>query len=287
MTLRQIEYFLKVAETLSFTKAAQELFVSQSVLSQQIKKLEAFVEVPLFARNNRNVELTAAGVLLQKKFTVVTADVTAALEDARKLHLQTHPLRIGLPRILKTNVFLDVLRQGLQAVGVQSEISWEYFYYPELKQALLDGNLDGAIMMDRILEEDSPFLYVPLANCKACLAYADGFVEEATFERFQGKPFIGSDPTPSKDLTQFEWPLLDALGIVPGTRLVQLSTPTVATAVCLGQAFAFMGVDTAQQYRLNYIEIDPPLGDLSVILAYLPNARGAVHHLAQSIDNQK
>src|SRR5271166_1100933 len=59
--LRRIRAFLKVAELMSFTRAAAELHVSQSALTVQVKQLEEELDVLLFDRNKRGVAITAAG----------------------------------------------------------------------------------------------------------------------------------------------------------------------------------------------------------------------------------
>lgn len=61
MELRQLRYFLKVAETLNFSVASKELFVTQSTLSQQIIQLERELDQKLFQRNSHEVMLTEAG----------------------------------------------------------------------------------------------------------------------------------------------------------------------------------------------------------------------------------
>ena len=61
MEIRQLRYFLKVAETLNFSEAARKLFITQSTLSQQISHLEQEIGLPLFERNSHEVYLTEAG----------------------------------------------------------------------------------------------------------------------------------------------------------------------------------------------------------------------------------
>lgn len=61
MELRQLKYFAKLAETLNFSDAARQLFISQSTLSQQIKQLEQELNTQLFQRDNHKVTLTEPG----------------------------------------------------------------------------------------------------------------------------------------------------------------------------------------------------------------------------------
>lgn len=61
MELRQLRYFLGVAETLNFSEASRKLFITQSTLSQQISHLEQEIGLPLFDRNSHEVSLTEAG----------------------------------------------------------------------------------------------------------------------------------------------------------------------------------------------------------------------------------
>lgn len=64
MELRQLRYFTKVAETLNFSEAARQLYITQSTLSQQIKLLEDDLGILLLVRNSHNVGLTEAGAEL-------------------------------------------------------------------------------------------------------------------------------------------------------------------------------------------------------------------------------
>lgn len=83
MNLNQLEYFISVAETLNFTKAASNCFISQTAMTQQIKALERTVGVPLFVRDKHHVELTSAGEVFLKEAKQIVDHSQKALKLAR------------------------------------------------------------------------------------------------------------------------------------------------------------------------------------------------------------
>ncbi|EFM08494.1 transcriptional regulator, LysR family [Paenibacillus curdlanolyticus YK9] len=72
MDLKQLRYFIALAEELQVTAAAQKLHMSQPPLSQQLKLMEAELGVPLFNRNGRSLELTASGKTLYEHALTIT-----------------------------------------------------------------------------------------------------------------------------------------------------------------------------------------------------------------------
>src|SRR5918999_1150569 len=84
MDLRQLRYFLAVAEERSVTRAAVRLHLTQPPLSAQLARLEHELGVELFARHRRGVDLTEAGRHLVEHARRVLADVDAATESVRR-----------------------------------------------------------------------------------------------------------------------------------------------------------------------------------------------------------
>ena len=83
VTLKQLHYFIAVAEELSFTRAALRLHLSQPSLSVQIRRLERDVGATLLTRTSRSVELTAAGRGFYEDARRLLADLVRARERAR------------------------------------------------------------------------------------------------------------------------------------------------------------------------------------------------------------
>jgi DNA-binding transcriptional LysR family regulator len=83
--LRQLRYFVAVAEELHFGRAAERLHMSQSPLSRAIRELERELGVVLFIRTTRRVELTPAGTLLLERSRRALAEIDGAVADARRM----------------------------------------------------------------------------------------------------------------------------------------------------------------------------------------------------------
>jgi len=84
LTLRQLEVFLAVARTLSFSEAARQIGLSQPALSTAIRKLENALDARLFDRDTRNVALTPAGVELLGLARRLQSEFDAAFSDMRE-----------------------------------------------------------------------------------------------------------------------------------------------------------------------------------------------------------
>lgn len=84
MELRQIKYFLAVADALHFHQAAEKLHLSQPSLSLQIHQLEEEIGVTLFERSKRRVSLTPAGMALMPRARQIMIDLAAAVREAQR-----------------------------------------------------------------------------------------------------------------------------------------------------------------------------------------------------------
>jgi DNA-binding transcriptional LysR family regulator len=134
MELRQLRYFVAVAEELHFGRAAERLHIAAPSLSQQIKALEASVGAPLFVRDRRHVELTSAGRLLLPDAREMLG---LAANAQRRLAGTSGPLRFG---------YVSWLPEELIA-SVRSDLRLDEWVMPSHIQIarVQDGGLDAAI----------------------------------------------------------------------------------------------------------------------------------------------
>lgn len=110
MNLRQIEYFIGVAELGSFSKAAASLDVAQPALSRQVRALETELRETLLLRNGRGVTLTEAGRRLLEHGRHIMQMVAAARDDlGASRHEPVGHIVVGLPPSLALRLTLPLI----------------------------------------------------------------------------------------------------------------------------------------------------------------------------------
>ncbi|MEM6365571.1 MAG: LysR family transcriptional regulator, partial [Planctomycetota bacterium] len=144
MELDQLRYFLQVADEGNFTRAAEQLGVSQSALSRSIQKLEDEIGRPVLERKSRSLTLTDAGLLMQGRAREVLAilqDTVAEITDDG----QSGRIRVGAIPTIAPFFLPDLLRRFSHdfpkaTVVVQEETT------DVLVKACSDGAIDLAIL---------------------------------------------------------------------------------------------------------------------------------------------
>jgi DNA-binding transcriptional LysR family regulator len=115
MELRQLRYFVAVAEELHFRRAADRLHMSQPPLSHQIRLLEDELGVELLARTRRRVEMTPAGDAFLRDARAILAELDRAAHNARRIHEgQTGTLRVSFAG----SALLSLVPRVVQRLGV-------------------------------------------------------------------------------------------------------------------------------------------------------------------------
>jgi DNA-binding transcriptional LysR family regulator len=152
MDVRQLRCFLAVAEEMSFTRAAERLHVVQPAVSNQIKRLEAELEVALFDRSRRTITLTAAGQKLLIDGSRILDELEQTTTIVKRLGSgATGHLTVAFPSIVPLDFVAGALR-GFKDRHPAVELTLKM---PSAEQAVLDVELGRA---------DVAFLYLPDAG---------------------------------------------------------------------------------------------------------------------------
>ncbi|MFQ2080941.1 LysR family transcriptional regulator [Aeromonas veronii] len=142
VTLKMLRYFHAVASHGHFSRAAQQLNVSKSPLSAQIKELESLLGLTLFERHTRQVSLTATGRLLQAEctllFDVLESGLNRVVQAGR---MERNQIRIGLVSSIFWAGFGEVIHQCHQRYPV-FEITFTELSPERQKQALANNEID-------------------------------------------------------------------------------------------------------------------------------------------------
>lgn len=147
MELRQLRYFVEVADVLNFSEAAKNLFITQGTLSQQIRQMEDELGTPLFARTSHHVTLTEAGsnLLPLAKETIRSANsCKEALEEMRGVVSGT--LDIGVTYSFRYSI-LKVMKRFMKEHPTV-KLNVYSMSAPDLFDMLLQHRLDLLLSMD-------------------------------------------------------------------------------------------------------------------------------------------
>lgn len=261
MRLEQLEYFLAAAEHGSFSAAANALLMAQPSMSEQIRRLEAELGVPLFIRAGRGVELTDAGRLLVPHAERVLAEAQEAIESVREVRTLVsgtvafgffggahHSLLTGLIARFRAK-YPDV---RVRAIGQNSA---------EVADAVRDGALEAGLVIlpieDRGLEV-RPALSEELFYMTA---ESDRAREPMTIERLSEAPLILYDARwAAQDPTRVQ---LRERAQVAGVRiepLIEVEYMTAAFDLAARGLGDTVGLPSMLRARkLHQVAFDPPL----------------------------
>jgi LysR family hydrogen peroxide-inducible transcriptional activator len=235
MEFYQLRYFLAVAETGNFTKAAQRSFISQPSLSQQILNLEEEFGQPLFHRLGRKAVLTDAGKTLMEGARRILGDVDQTLQELKDSAGQGPKVIVGaIPTVAP--FFFPAILAYCRASDIQLNIQTQEDFRRPLAEAVLDGQLDWALIS---LPFNEPRLHIeklysePLWVAMSA-THRLAQVEQLTFESLRDEQFIllGEASTLTLQIQRF----CGDHDFEPriGHRCGQLSTAKSLTAMGLG-----------------------------------------------------
>lgn len=189
MELRQLKYFSAVAQQLSFTNAAQTLFVSQSAISQQISALENELGIQLLVRDKHAVSLTQAGAEFYQNLQSILSTLDSAVESAQVTDRARHyaaRMTVGIQaEISISRAFSPLIRalQQTQKAFPHLIVDVKRIVFDQVEPSLLNGKVDFVVALDPAGEKEpfskrisyKPFVREKLVLCVSRKLLADDF----------------------------------------------------------------------------------------------------------------
>lgn len=174
MTIKQLEYFSAVAKLLSFSKAAEQLYISQSALSRSIVSLEQEMNTVLFDRDRHKVTLTPSGMVLMTRLPKLSIELTEIIAEAQQAHVgllgsmrlaiqnglsMPDPLYETVLELCRPDAALDIMPVCLDPEDVQASLG--------------ESKVDMVYTCEDLVPAGLYCETMELLSDKACIAYND------------------------------------------------------------------------------------------------------------------
>lgn len=164
LDIRQLRYFIAIADQRSFTRAAETLNVAQPALSLHVRHMEAELGVPLLVRTSRGVEPTEAGMILLHHARTILIQIAVAEEEIRgQASDPAGEVRLGLPATICEVIAVPLIREvhqrhpkiRLRLAEAMSGYVQDWLKEGKLDLAILYNDIsDSRITSRKILEEE-------------------------------------------------------------------------------------------------------------------------------------
>jgi DNA-binding transcriptional LysR family regulator len=240
-TLRQVQYFVAVAEQGSVTRAAQNLSISQSSVTEALKELETDLGVELFERHPRGLTITHNGHQFLRHATKILASVSDARTSfSGQQSALSGTLNIGVTSLVAGYVLSDLLARYRRACpGIEVSAIEDNGGY--LEHLLVGGELDVAVMV--------------ISNLRDRMALQAEILETSPYRLWlpMGHPLVSADIIGVADITreplimltideieENTGKLLSALGARPHVAFRTRSVEAVRSLVATGAGVALL-----------------------------------------------
>ncbi|MBU3738195.1 MAG: LysR family transcriptional regulator [Rhodoferax sp.] len=281
MNLHNIEAFLAVADTGSFTAAARRLEKTQSAISQALRQLEDELGVVLIDRTTRQIALTSAGDLLHGRAARLIDDIKAMTSLLREhTHNKLTHLRVGMVDSFSTALVPEFIR-GLQAEA--HNLSMWTDVTPRLGEAILERRADIVLVNNAFDDEGQLNSHELMREPFVLLLPAEAVWAQPEPDL---KLLARVHPMIRYGGISFTAPQIEAqcqrLGITPLRRVSVDSTDKLVASVAAGIGWSIgtpMWLLRTPEYQRT-IKVQPLPGDLFFRRLFLVSRRGELDELA-------
>ena len=196
MHLRYIKFFMAVAETKSFTQAAQKMNTAQPSLSRQIKKLEEIVGTALVIRNTHEVRLTDAGQIFYEQSRSILDQVDRAISAAQNVaSKKASSTTIGFVSGTEAPFLIDIFSDIVERCKTL-HISFRGQRERHLLESLYEGDVDAAVLAGPITDPDLLSQVIVSQPLLAAIPANHPIANEkiVSFTQLLSLPFVAPDP---------------------------------------------------------------------------------------------
>lgn len=271
--MKQLRYFVEIAEHGSFSGAAQRLFVAQSALSRQMKELESNLGALLFERTARQPQLTHAGLAFLPRAKAILIDVDSAARLATSVgNGRSGTIRLGhastVPLIGRLKDALGVYLDGMPDVNI--EVSEE----PSETQLmnLVNNRIDVGLFRLPVLHQLDCIKLIPLFSEKLVVAVGDAHPlssrQSISLSELRDEPFVSIAHPKRGGLSYRSFELCARAGFTPKSAQVYSLKTTQALLIQAGFGIALLPVSMLKDSSLHAIDITDEGCESGVVLAH-------------------
>ncbi|NUP23897.1 MAG: LysR family transcriptional regulator [Streptomyces sp.] len=261
--VRDLRYFVTVAEELHFTRAAERLYVSQPALSKQVRALERQLGAELFRRDPQGVTLTEAGVALlphARRVLEAWSEGSAALEAARAAARGT--LVVGMSTSPGRGGLLPAIRSRFTAAHPDTVLRLRQVGWADPTAGLADGDADVAFVWLPLPDADR-YAWTVLAEEPRLVALPDTHPlasrPEIDFKDLLDEPFLAL-PTSAGPLRDYWLALEERGGRAPRVGAEVAGTEETYEALVAGLGVCLVATGNAPLITLGGVVTRPVRG---------------------------
>ena len=198
MNLKHLSYFVDISKRESFTKAADDIYVSQSALSKSVKSLEQELNVTLIDRTSKSFNLTEEGRILYVEGEKLLQYIDEGQDEIiEKIHRSRRRLRIGVPPVISTVYFSQLLFRFIkQYPNIELEISEVGANI--VQNQINAGNIDIGVVILPIINSDNYHIIPAMSSDNALIVNKDHPLasrDEVAFKELEHEDFLILDRT--------------------------------------------------------------------------------------------
>lgn len=274
MDMDEVISTIMVADLKSFSKAANQLYLSQSAVSLQVRKLEEELGIKVFERNTRTVTITEAGEVFYTYAEPMVRAWEKLIEEVDKFKSQNASrLNVGLiPTAKDRGILAHVLRFIQETNSI--DISLSSSTAKNLLDSIYDGSIDVAILplSPKMKYQERPkiqycFLYKEDTQLLVSENSPYAKFKTVTLRDVERMPFIEFQ---NKELSTTERQRLqDIYGISPHIVLRTNNLDSTYEAVSQGIGVRLDPESIGRNYSIQTIPLDPPITESYIHLIYL------------------